>query len=123
MSSVAGNVVDMKPAIPILLMTATLAAAASTPALAAGKRIVIGDNYFVRPTGVPTVTVARGERVTWSWRGRGMHNVTVARGPVRFASSTRSTGTFSRRLARRGIYSIFCTIHGPRDQSLRLVVR
>ena len=27
-------------------------------------RVKIGDNYFVRPSGVPTVTVSKGTRVT-----------------------------------------------------------
>jgi hypothetical protein len=49
--------------------------------------------------------------------------VTVRRGPVRFHSPTKRSGTYTRRLAQRGPYSIICTIHGARDQQMRLVVR
>jgi plastocyanin len=77
-----------------------------------GKTIKVGDNYFVKPGGT-TVTVKRGTTVTWRWSGRTIHNVTVRKGPVRFASRTQARGTFSRRLTKAGTYSLICTIHGP----------
>jgi plastocyanin len=69
------------------------------------------------------VTVDRGETVVWRFIGRRRHNVTVKRGPVRFHSPTRRSGSYSRRMNRRGTYVIVCTIHGGRDQKMRLVVR
>ena len=86
------------------------------------RTVKIGDNYFVRPTGVPTVTVAKGQRVTWKWTGRSAHNVHATRGPMTFSSPTKRTGTYSRIMTRRGSYTLICDIHGARDQQMKLVV-
>ena len=102
--------------------TAILAGLAAS-AIAATRTIRVGDNYFVRTRGVPTVTVHRGDRVTWRFAGADPHNVSVASGPVRFRSPVRRSGSYSRRMTRRGSYVIICTIHGARDQKMRLVVR
>lgn len=104
-------------------LAALSAAALAGPASAGTKSVKVGDNYFARPSGVPTLTVKRGDTVRWVWRGRAPHNVTVASGPVRFASRTQSSGSFSKRLTKRGTYRLICTIHGPRDQSMVLRVR
>ena len=40
--------------------------ASAAPALAATKRVKVGDNYFVRDGGVPTVTVNKGTRSSGS---------------------------------------------------------
>jgi plastocyanin len=106
-----------------LLPAAALAAAVSVPALAATRTVRIGDNWFLRERGVPTLAVRRGDTVRWRWIGRSIHNVTVLRGPVHFRSATKKRGTFTRRLTRVGTYRIICTVHGPRDQSMVLEVR
>src|SRR3954447_18607035 len=62
-----------------------------------GKTLKVGDDYFVKPGGA-TVTVKRGTTVTWRWAGSSAHNVTVRKGPARFASRTQTRGSFSRRL-------------------------
>jgi hypothetical protein len=59
----------------------------------------------------------------WVWRGQLRHNVTVVRGPVRFRSRTKRSGSFARKLRRRGRYRLICTIHGGRRQSMRIRVR
>ena len=83
------------------LLVAMLIAAASavlaTQALAATRSVKVSDDYFVRKGSVPTVTVKKGTKVTWRWAGKDMHNVTVTKGPVRFQSSYKSSGTFSKR--------------------------
>ncbi|HYF28734.1 MAG TPA: hypothetical protein VD931_23535 [Baekduia sp.] len=96
---------------------------AAVPALAATKSIRVGDNWFVRASGVPTVTVKKGDTVRWRFVGDAPHNVSVTRGPVRFTSPVKRSGTYARRMTRRGTYTIICTIHGARDQSMRLRVR
>jgi len=107
-----------------LTLAAPLALLGAAPADTATTRAVrVGDNWFVRPAGVPTVTVRRGDRVRWRWTGSAPHNVTVVSGPVRFRSRTMTSGAFSRRVTRRGTYRIICTIHGGDDQSMRLRVR
>jgi plastocyanin len=79
--------------------------------MAAGAAgVTVGDDFF-RPR---RLEVRPGTRVRWTWRGRDTHNVTVTSGPVRFRSPTQRSGTFSRRLSRRGTYRIICTIHGQR---------
>lgn len=109
------------PAAACVVLIAALCAA--IPALAATRTVKVGDNWFVRSSGVPTVTVKRGDTVRWRWVGNAPHNVTVRSGPVRFRSKTRSSGTFSRRVTRRGTYRIYCTVHGASDQSMVLKVR
>jgi plastocyanin len=52
--------------------------------------------------------------VVWEWEGSNPHNVTVKRGPVRFHSRTKSSGTYRKKLTKRGTYEIVCTVHAPR---------
>jgi plastocyanin len=94
-----------------------------TPAVAATKNVRVGDNWFVRSSGVPTVTVSKGTKVKWNFDGKNPHNVTVKSGPAKFRSSTKSSGSFSKALTKSGSYSIFCSVHGASDQSMKLVVR
>jgi plastocyanin len=104
----------------VVLAGALLAAfAASAPS---ATRVKIGDNYFVRSSGVPTVTVSKGTRVKWVWEGKNVHNVKVVRGPVKFGSSTMKRGTYTKRMRTRGTYTIICTVHGGKDQKMKLVV-
>jgi plastocyanin len=86
-------------------------------------RVKVGDNYFVRPSGVPTVTVSRGTRVRWVWTGRRLHNVKAVSGPARFGSNSMRSGSYSKRMRKSGTYTIICTVHGASDQKMKLVVR
>jgi len=101
---------------------ATAALAVGVPAANSARDVKIGDNYFVRASGVPTVTVSKGTTVRWVWRGESRHNVKVAKGPTRFGSSSKKTGTYSHKMTRKGTYTIICTIHGGSDQKMKLVV-
>ena len=107
------------------LLVAMLIAAASavlaTQALAATRSVKVGDDYFVRKGSVPTVAVRKGTKVTWRWAGKDMHNIAVTRGPVKFRSSFKSSGTYSKRVTRTGTYTIVCTIHQP-DMAMKLRV-
>jgi plastocyanin len=85
-------------------------------ALAASRSVAVKDDKFV----AKSITVSRGTTVKWVWRGRSPHNVTVVKGPVRFRSSTKSSGSYSRKLTRRGTYRLLCTIHAP---DMRMTVR
>jgi Tol biopolymer transport system component/plastocyanin len=104
----------------------TAAAPAALAPVAAGTlaapRISILDNAFVRGREGPTVTVRPDTVVTWRWRSRSSHNVTVRSGPERFRSPTRSRGVFARRLTRAGTYRIVCTLHSP-GMGMTVVVR
>lgn len=96
---------------------------AVVPALAATKSVKVGDNYFVRSSGVPTVTVNAGDRVKWNFVGDSPHNVTVTKGPARFSSPTKTSGAYTKKVTKKGLYTIVCTIHGASDQSMKLRVR
>jgi plastocyanin len=100
-----------------------LAGLLATPAFAATRKVSVGDNFFVRDSGTPTVTVGKGTKVTWVWNGRSLHNVTATLGPAKFRSGSKTSGRFSKKLTRAGTYTIVCTVHGARDQSMKLVVR
>jgi plastocyanin len=106
----------------ILAAVPVLSAAVAIPALAATRSVKIGDNYFVRSSGVPTITVKKGDSVRWKFEGKRQHNVTVKSGPVMFHSSTKSSGTFTKKLTRTGTYTIYCTLHGQGDQSMKVKV-
>ena len=110
-----------------LLFLALLAAAAGLPAVFAASapsatKVNIGDNYFVRPSGVPTVTVSEGTRVRWVWTGESLHNVKVKRGPAKFESPSKTGGRWSKVVRETGTYTIICTVHGGKDQKMKLVV-
>ena len=106
----------------VLVLAGGLMAVFSASAPSA-TRVKIGDNYFVRPSGVPTVTVSKGTRVRWVWTGRSLHNVKAVAGPARFGSNSMRTGTYVKRMRKRGTYTIICTVHGGADQKMKLVVR
>ena len=106
--------------LPLALIAAVLAAAA--PAAAATRNVRVDDDYFVRAGSPPTVTVFRGTTVRWNWRGRRQHNVVVRSGPSRFQSALRRSGSYSRKMRRRGTYRIVCSIHQP-DMAMTLRVR
>jgi plastocyanin len=96
---------------------------AATPAVAAIKTVKVGDNYFVRDGGVPTVTVSKGTKVRWVWTGKSLHNVKVTKGPAKFGSASQKSGAYAKRIRKAGTYTIVCTVHGARDQSMKLVAR
>ncbi len=106
----------------VLVAVPALGAAVAIPALAATKSVKVGDNYFVRSSGVPTVTVKKNDTVRWNFIGDRPHNVAVKSGPVKFKSSNKTSGTYSRKVTRTGTYTLYCTIHGQRDQSMKLRV-
>jgi plastocyanin len=107
----------------LLSLAALTVAAIALPAYAATRSVKIGDDYFVRSSGTPTVTVKRGDTVRFRNTGASPHNVVVTRGPVKFRSGTiRSGRTYAKKLTRRGTYTIVCSIHPP-DQRMKLRVR
>jgi plastocyanin len=92
---------------------ATLAAVAGTaiPAFATGdghsasSHTVTLSHIRYHPG---TLSIKRGDTVTWQWADRGHeHNVT-ARG---FKSRTMTKGSFSVRFTRAGTFNYHCTIH------------
>jgi plastocyanin len=107
----------------IAVLVSLLALAGVTDALAAGTRSVkVGDNWFVRPGAAPTITVAKGTRVTWRWTGENLHDVAVVSGPTTFTSDFQTEGTFSKTLRRRGTYVLRCDVH-RKKMRMKVVVK
>jgi plastocyanin len=92
-------------AIPVVALA--VAAIAATPSLAATKGVDVKDDFF-KPH---NVTIVKGTKVVWTWRGQGRHNVVVAQGPSTFRSEIKRTGTYSHRFKRTGTWQITCTVH------------
>lgn len=92
-------------------------AAASARARAASGHTVVLRNTRFHPG---TLTVRRGDSVTWSWRDAPTeHNVT-GKG---FKSRTMAKGSFTVRFTHRGSFSYRCTIHGSEGMVGKVVVR
>jgi plastocyanin len=111
-----------KPIVALVLASVAAAPAVLATQALADRSVTVGDDYFVRRGDVPTVTVSKGTKVTWRWRGRDLHNVAVSKGPVKFRSSYKSKGTFSKTMRTAGTYTIVCSIHQP-DMTMKLRVR
>jgi plastocyanin len=105
----------------VVSLIAVASAVLATQALAATRSVKVADDYFVRKGSVPTVTVKKGTTVTWRWAGKDMHNIAVTKGPAKFRSSFKSSGTYSKRVTRTGTYTIVCTVHQP-DMAMKLRV-
>jgi plastocyanin len=101
------------------LATVAVAAAAAVPSLGAStKTVSVKDSYF----GPAKLTIVKGTKVRWAWKGRERHNVAVASGPSTFRAGTRKTGHFEHTFKKRGSYQIVCTIHAP-DMHMTIKVK
>ena len=102
-------------ALAALAVAISVAIAVAIPAFAA-TTVRVDDDVF-RPS---SKTVSKGTTVRWRWVGDDPHNVTVRKGPAKFHSSTKRSGTFSKTMRRRGTYKIVCTIHPGMGMTLRV---
>ena len=107
--------------LPVALIVLAALLVAAAPAAAKTRNVKIGDDFFVRNSGVATVSVKKGTTVKWNWRGSDQHNVVVQKGPRKFQSALKTKGSFKRKLTRRGTYKIICSIHAP-DMRMTLKV-
>ena len=108
----------MKKLIAAAAAAAIAAGAFAVPSFSASttKRVSIKDNVFA-PT---SVTIRKGQKIKWTWKGHAPHNVTATKGPVKFHSTTKTSGTFTKKFTKKGKYTILCTIHAP---GMKMVVR
>ncbi len=87
------------------------------------KTVTIRDNSF-NPS---AVSVPRGGKVVWRWKGANDHNVRfrqVPKGAKRpRGATTKSTGRFARTLKKAGTYRYVCTIHQALGMKGRVVVK
>jgi plastocyanin len=115
----------MRKQVALALVPLGLAAAAALPAAAsepgahaaATKTVKVGDLFFKKAT----VRIESGDTVKWRWVGDLPHDVTVKKGPRKFHSKTKTSGTFSKQLRKRGTYRYICTVH-PDDMKGKVIV-
>ena len=69
----------MRKLIVLALVAGCLGVLASV-AMAGTKSIKVGDDYYVRPSGVPKITVDKGTKLKWRFGAGTPHTVTVKRG-------------------------------------------
>src|SRR3954451_3202942 len=103
----------MRKLLAIVIAGAVLGVLAAT-AFAATKSVKVGDNYYVRSSGVPTVSVHKGGRLKFNFTGDDVHNakgvgISLGADCRKFRSSGSCT---TRKLRKRGTFTIFCEIHG-----------
>jgi plastocyanin len=99
--------------------------AVAAPAMSKHKSLEVDDNYFVEKGKPRTVTAHVGDTVEWEWEDDAVnpHNVTVKKGPVKFHSKTKTSGTFEKKLKKAGTYKIICTIHASQGMKMTLKVK
>jgi plastocyanin len=111
----------MRKLLPVVLLAALAGTLfVAVPAVSKRRSVEVDDNYFVREGSPPTVRVRRGDTVVFRWEGRNQHNVRATRGPVRFRSPIKRSGTYRKRMTRRGTYRIVCDLHPP---NMRMTLR
>jgi plastocyanin len=100
-----------------VLTGGAVCAALAIPAFAATKTVRVDDDFF----SPRTVTVKRNDTVKWRWVGENPHNVKATKGPARFSSgSPKTSGTYSRKMTKRGTYRIVCVVHPKMIGTLRV---
>jgi plastocyanin len=85
------------------------AASALVTVAARTATVKVVDHEFVPSK----LSVKAGTTVKWVWGGRSRHNARAAKGPVTFDSGLKLTGTYSRKLTKKGSYLVVCDPHLP----------
>ena len=82
-----------------------------------GSGIGVSDYFFSKRR----VVVERGTEVTWKFDAERDHDVSVASGPRGFSSAWIRKGEYSYTPKKRGLYSLYCTLHpGLMSQELKV---
>jgi plastocyanin len=107
--------------IAVALAGAALASASLLPAAALGgahaaaSHTVPLHEFRFHPG---TLTIRRGDKVTWVWRDQVEHNVTFRH----FHSRTQVHGSYTVRFTHAGTFSYRCTIHFEEGMRGKIVV-
>lgn len=99
-----------------LPLAAAIALGASVLPAGATNTIRLKDDVF----SPKSTTVAKNSKVTFKWAGKSYHDVRVKSGPVKFHSSIKTKGTYTKKMTRKGTYKIVCTIHPGMELTLRV---
>lgn len=92
---------------------AAAAVPGTRPVKLRARQVEILDNAFHRGSDRPTVELRAGQRLTWLWRSRQSHQVTLAGASGALRSPTQTNGRYSVRLTKPGTYDFVCSIHAP----------
>jgi Tol biopolymer transport system component len=107
---------------PPAVKPAPAPAPVATPVSVPGGDVLVTDNAFVRKGDRPIVTLDAGSRLTWDFRSRQSHAITVRAGPERFAVPARNSDAVSHEFDEPGTYQIVCALHAP-GMRMTVVVR
>jgi plastocyanin len=84
----------------------TLPAGAQT---SGSSKVTVGDNYF-KPV---TLEVTAGTKVTWTNKGKILHNVTPSKKAQKFGTKSLPKGkSYSYTFTKPGTYAYYCSFHG-----------
>ena len=102
----------------LVTSAATLAAASAFGAFgvapagaqsSSSSKVTVGDNYF-KPE---DLEVTAGTKVTWTNKGKILHNVTANKKKPKFGTSSLSKGkSYSYTFKKPGTYAYYCSFHG-----------
>jgi plastocyanin len=100
----------------VLASAVLVPAAAFGGALAAASHTATLHEFRFHPG---TLSIRRGDKVTWVWRDQVEHNVTFHG----FHSRTQVHGSYTVRFTRRGTFNYRCTIHAEEGMRAKVIVR
>ena len=110
----------MRKAIPVLAAIAIAAGVAALPSSGATRpkprQVSVKDDFF----GPRKLTIKKGTKVVWTWKGKRRHNVSEA--SAKFRSGTKKKGTYKHTFKSKGTYLVVCTIHAP-DMQMTIKVK
>jgi plastocyanin len=109
----------VKKLVLLALTAALVLVVLALPALAAGPTVKVKDDKF----SPKTLTVKHGKAVTFKFAGKSLHNVSVKKGPVKFHSPNKKTGSYVVKFAKKGTYRIVCTLHSSMGMKMKVVVK
>lgn len=102
-------------AIGTIAATAATASIALSGVASAGSTVTLKDDKFA-PT---SITVAKGTKVTFVWKGKNLHNV-AGSGAATFKSKFQSSGTFAYTFKKKGVVKLVCQVHPGMKATLKV---
>jgi plastocyanin len=104
-----------------LTLSLVVVAAVFVPVVhAAPTKVLVKDNFF-KPK---EVTITKGSKVTWRWKGSQQHNVALkkpGRSNVARRSALKTSGKFTHKFRRVGTWKVLCEVHSK--MKMKVVVR
>jgi plastocyanin len=101
-------------------LSLAIAAVFVPAAYAATVEVKLKDNFF-KPD---EVTIKKGDKVRWLWRGTNVHNVAIKKpgtNDIVRASEFKTDGKFVHEFRKRGTWKILCETH-PRKMRMKVIV-